>query len=164
MTRRLSWGTPNSSPTRSDVTTPVTTPVTTHAPPEVFKPIRPAAAGAIAATAAGTYWLAFGLPGAGPAVLLSLLCLCVLARLPTARRAFYVGLLTGVAMFAPHLAFFWTIFGPFASLLCLVAGLPIGVFLMLLNLAHRRLGPAWACGLAPVLWTGIEYFRSEMYY
>lgn len=120
---------------------------------------------ALAAAAAAGYGLAFAVPAVGPAVLVTLSCLCALARrLPTARGAFYAGLATGVAMYAPHLAFFWTIFGPPAGALWLVAGLPVGVFLMLLNGAHRRLGPAWACGLAAVLWTGVEYFRSELYY
>jgi apolipoprotein N-acyltransferase len=67
-------------------------------------------------------------------------------------------------MYVPHLMFFWSIFGPMASALWLIAAIPIGVFVLLLHLAHRRLGATWALGLTPMLWTGIEYFRSELYY
>src|SRR5262249_4005018 len=45
----------------------------------------------------------------------------------------------------------------------MVGALPIGVFTGLLNLARRRVGPVWAMCLAPVLWTGIEFFRSEVW-
>jgi apolipoprotein N-acyltransferase len=89
---------------------------------------------------------------------------CLLARVHTARRAFYIGLVTGMAMYVPHLSFFFSVFGWPAVALWIVAGLPVGTFVLLLNLTYRRLGPTWAMWLTPMLWTGVEYFRSELYY
>src|SRR5205823_10539131 len=61
------------------------------------------------------------------------------------------------------LAFFAKLFGAFAGVLWLVGELPFGIFLVLLNFAHQRLGPTWAMCLTPMLWTGTEYFRSEVW-
>ena len=33
-----------------------------------------------------------------------------------------------------------------------------------LSYPHRRLDASWALWLTPILWTGVEYFRSELYY
>jgi len=110
------------------------------------------------------YGLAFSIPIGAAAVLVAIPCVCLLARVSTARRAFYAGLFAGLAMYVPHLLFFKTIFGPAAGALWLVAAAPVALFVMLLNLTYRRLGPTWACWLTPMLWTGIEYFRSELYY
>jgi apolipoprotein N-acyltransferase len=60
--------------------------------------------------------------------------------------------------------FFWTIFGAAASALCPVLPFWLGMFLLLGRACLFRFGPvAWAC-LAPFLWTGVEFFRSELYY
>ena len=69
-----------------------------------------------------------------------------------------------MAMYVPHLLFFGSIFGLAAFPLWLIAGLPVGVFLLLLHGVHRRVGQGWATCLTPVLWTGVEYFRSELWY
>ena len=121
-------------------------------------------AAALVALAAGGYGLAFATHYGAAAILIALPCIVLLARLPTPRQAFYVGLLAGIAIYAPHLLFFWTIFGPRAMALWLVAGWPIAAFVLLLHLARNRLGETWAGWLTPVLWMGIEYFRSECYY
>ena len=107
---------------------------------------------------------AFAAPSGAAAILLVLPCICLLSHLSTARRAFYFGLLAGISMYAPHLAFFWHIFGARSILLWLITGFPIGIFVLLLHHAHRRLGATWAMCLTPILWTGVEYFRSEAYY
>jgi apolipoprotein N-acyltransferase len=73
-------------------------------------------------------------------------------------------MVAGIAMYAPHLAFFGSIFGPMAVLLWLIAGLPVAAFVLLLHLTRQKLGLVWASWLTPVLWTGVEYFRSECYY
>jgi apolipoprotein N-acyltransferase len=130
---------------------------------ENLKPPTWSTASVLTVVAAIGYWIAFSTQSGAAAIFIALPCVCRLARLRTTRRAFYWGLATGMLMYAPPLRFFWSIFGPLAILLWMVTGFPIGAFLMLLNLAHRRLGSTWAMWLTPMLWTGIEYFRSEVW-
>ncbi len=111
-----------------------------------------------------SYWIAFSTPSGAAAIFVALPCICALARVRTSRQAFYVGLMTGMMMYVPHLWFFWSIFGPRAIVLWIIVGFPIATFLLLLNLAHRRLGGLRALLLTPVLWTGVEYFRSEIWH
>lgn len=87
-----------------------------------------------------------------------------LARVPTPRLAFYGGLLIGYGIYAPHLAFFWRIFGPAALILWGVLAFWLAFFLVLARDMCRRLGPRWLILLLPIAWTGLEYFRSELYY
>ena len=87
-----------------------------------------------------------------------------LADQPTVRRAFYFGLAAGFLCYAPQLFFFWRIFGPGAIALWLVLGFWIGLFAALVCGSLRRWGKARAAWLIPVTWTGLEYFRSELYY
>lgn len=93
-----------------------------------------------------------------------LVCLVQLARLETTRQCFYVGLAVGFACFAPQLECFWRIFGVGAVALWLVLAFWIALFLVLSHLALVRLGPKRAALLIPFIWTGLEYFRSELYY
>src|SRR6266542_4885466 len=62
-------------------------------------------AGALAA-----FHLAYTFPQLACLVGLYLYCLFQLTALPTPRKAFYFGLVIGYAVYAPHLAFFWSIF------------------------------------------------------
>jgi len=87
-----------------------------------------------------------------------------LTNQPTVRRAFYFGLSTGYLCYAPQLFFMWSIFGPFAIVLWLVLAFWVGLFAAIVCGCRRRWGQVKAAGLIPVLWTGIEYFRSELYY
>ncbi len=80
------------------------------------------------------------------------------------RRAFYFGLATGYLCIAPQTLFMWSIFGPLAPILWLVLAFWIGLFTAIVCGCIRRWGKAKAAWLIPVLWTGIEYFRSELYY
>jgi apolipoprotein N-acyltransferase len=80
------------------------------------------------------------------------------------RRAFYALLLIGLMWYGPQLGFFWTLFGPAAITLWLVLAFWVGLFGALTNLTRRHLGETLVLILAPVLWLGIEYFRSELYY
>lgn len=89
--------------------------------------------------------------------------LFVLRRAATPRKAFYSGLLLGLAAYAPHLAFFWKIFGAVALALWTVLAFWIGLFVLLARACHLR-WPGWRCTLLiPFLWLGFEYFRSELY-
>lgn len=92
-----------------------------------------------------------------------LFCLVPLARVETNRKAFYLGLGLGLALYAPQLAFFWTIFNVAAIALWCILAFWVGVFLVLSRQAivHFDRRGLWAM---PVLWLGVEYFRSELYY
>jgi apolipoprotein N-acyltransferase len=83
---------------------------------------------------------------------------------PNARRAFYFGLATGFLCYAPQLFFFWRIFNIAAVVLWLVLAFWIGLFTAIACGSVRRWGKVKATWLIPIVWTGIEYFRSELYY
>jgi apolipoprotein N-acyltransferase len=83
---------------------------------------------------------------------------------PSVRRAFYFGLVTGFLCYAPQLFFFWRIFNAAAIALWLVLAFWIGLFTAIVYGCIRRWGKAKGLWLIPVVWTGIEYFRSELYY
>ena len=103
----------------------------------------------------------------GPLALLIIgyvVCLIQLARLKTTRQCFYTGLGVGFACFAPQLECFWRIFGAGAIALWLILAFWIGLFVALTHVALARLGLKRAALLIPFLWTGLEYFRSELYY
>src|ERR1039457_3659391 len=83
---------------------------------------------------------------------------------PTVRRAFYFGLAAGFLCYAPQLFFMWRIFNAAAIVLWLVLAFWIGLFTAIVCGSIRRWGKARAAWLIPFVWTGIEYFRSELYY
>jgi apolipoprotein N-acyltransferase len=87
-----------------------------------------------------------------------------LTEQPTVRRAFYFGLATGFLCYAPQLFFFWNIFGPGAIVLWLVLAFWVGLFTAIVCGCFRRWGKVKTAWLIPIVWTGIEYFRSELYY
>lgn len=93
-----------------------------------------------------------------------LFCVAQLARVASARAAFYTGLATGLALYGPQLGFFWTIFGAGAVALWLVLAFWIGLFVWGAHLCWRRLSALAFLACLPVLWTACEYFRSELYY
>jgi apolipoprotein N-acyltransferase len=114
--------------------------------------------------AVGSFHLAYGFAACSWVIVLFLYCLLPLASLATGRLAFWVGMAIGLAAYAPHLAFFWTIFGRAAIALWCIMAFWLGLFLLVGRACLVRFGPvAWAAA-APFLWTGIEYFRSELYY
>ena len=101
-------------------------------------------------------WLAFIFP----------FLLVPLVRLASGRAALYGGLALGLGLYGPQLGFFWTIFGFPAVVLWLVLAAWIAVFLLIGSRVRRWMpGPGPGLGLAlAVLWTGLEYFRCELYY
>ena len=92
-----------------------------------------------------------------------LFCLIQLSRLISARLAFYVGLFVGFGC-ALQAFFFWNIFGPAAIALWSILAFWTALFVMLSQLCRFRFGKFFAILLIPFLWTGLEYFRSELYY
>jgi apolipoprotein N-acyltransferase len=83
---------------------------------------------------------------------------------PTVRRAFYFGLATGFLCYGPQLWFFFKIFSIAAVVLWLILAFWVGLFTAIICGCVRRWGKAKAVWLIPIVWTGIEYFRSELYY
>jgi apolipoprotein N-acyltransferase len=98
------------------------------------------------------------------AILGYVICFTQLARLRSTRKSFYTALITGFACTAPQLEFFWRLFGAAAIALWLVLALWLAAFVGLVRLALVKLGPWRASFLVPFFWTGLEYFRSELYY
>ena len=96
-------------------------------------------------------------------IVVFLFSLVPLAHLETNRKAFYLGLVVGFGIYAPQLVFFWTIFNAAAIALWSVLAFWVALFLLLSRQAlvrYRRMGLI----LIPVLWLGLEFFRSELYY
>jgi apolipoprotein N-acyltransferase len=87
-----------------------------------------------------------------------------LRRLPTPRSAFYAGLLVGLGIYVPPMAFLGSVFGPAAVVLWGILALFHAVFVLVLHRVETLAGTAWALGLAPVVWCGLEYFRSEVWW
>lgn len=116
---------------------------------------------ALAALAA--FHLGMSAPALGWLVLLVPGLLWPLSLAPTWRRAFYPALGLGYLMYAPWLGFFYTIFGLAAALLWLVLAFWLAIHVVVVRAVGRRWGRAAALAALPVVWTGIEYFRSELY-
>jgi apolipoprotein N-acyltransferase len=87
-----------------------------------------------------------------------------LTNQPTVRRAFYFGLTAAFLSYGPQLWFFYNIFNIAAVPLWLLLAFWVGLFSAIVCGAIRRRGRDKAAWLIPVVWTGIEYFRSELYY
>src|SRR5688572_382433 len=65
----------------------------------------------LAAGAAAAFHLAYTVPPLAFLMVVFLFFLFELAALPGRRQAFYFGFTIGLVVYAPHLAFFWGIFG-----------------------------------------------------
>ena len=86
-----------------------------------------------------------------------------LARLPSAKAAFRAGVILGWLCFGPQLFFFWHLFGRGAPALWTILALWLGLFTSLAHAALVTLSPRLTLCVIPVLWTGLEYTRSELY-
>jgi apolipoprotein N-acyltransferase len=87
-----------------------------------------------------------------------------LAQADRWRKAFYSGLTVGLLIALVRLQFFWRLFSGGAVALWLVYAFWIGLFVALARLCLVRFGTKWVWLLIPFVWTGLEYFRSELYY
>ena len=114
------------------------------------------------ALAVGSFHLAYLVNGWF--ILGFLLAAFSLAQAGTYRTLFRVGILVGMLSYSPQLPFFWTIFGPAALALWSVLAAWLALYLVLQRAAVSRLGMLTGALMAPLLWTGLEYFRSELYY
>ncbi len=111
-----------------------------------------------------TFHAAYVTPAAGGWLLLTYLTLVQLTRLEPGRTSFLIGCLFGFSLVAPQLSFFFNIFSWAAVPLWIVLSFWFGLFLWL-GCHMRRQFSAWAFVLTlPIVWLGLEYFRSELYY
>ncbi len=90
--------------------------------------------------------------------------LVALARFGTERTTFYLGLTVGMLIYSVHLWCFYVIFKAAAILLWLILAFWLALFVLLARFSFASFKPAVAAMLVPFLWTGLEYFRSELYY
>jgi apolipoprotein N-acyltransferase len=118
----------------------------------------------LATSAALAFQIAWEFPNLVALILLFPLCLITLSKTATLRASFRFGFLTGMLMFGPQLAWFWNIFGAVSICLWAVLSFYTGLFVLLLRLWRDRFGTKYLWIAAPVLWTGLEYFRSELYF
>ncbi len=117
-----------------------------------------------AAGAIVTFHLACGVAALSFLMAVCLFCLLQLARVRTGRQAMNIAWGLGLCLYGPPLLFFWNIFGPSAITLWLVLAFWLGLFLALTRSAYLQFGRFGAALLAPFLWLGLEYCRSELYY
>lgn len=89
--------------------------------------------------------------------------LVAMVRAKTARRAFYAGIGAALLIVVPHLWFLTVIFSAIAVPLWLSLAGWTGVFCGTLHVIHRKGGTGWTIALAPVLWMGLEFYRSEIW-
>jgi apolipoprotein N-acyltransferase len=113
--------------------------------------------------AVAAFHLAYTFPPLAFLIVVFLFFLFELAALSGTRQAFYFGLAVGMVVYAPHLAFFWSIFGWSAIALWAVVAFWLGLFVALARLSRLNFGRL-SVVLVPFVWTGLEYFRSELYY
>jgi apolipoprotein N-acyltransferase len=116
------------------------------------------------AVAVISFHLAYSLKGFNWVILFYLVGLVKLASAKTSRIAFYLGFAVGLLVVAPRLTCFWNIFGMAAMALWCVVAFWTGLFVSLSQACLKRLGPVSGALLVAFLWTGLEYFRSELYY
>jgi len=114
--------------------------------------------------AAASFHGAYSSAGTSPLIILYLFALLRLAQTDRWRKAFYSGFAVGLLIAVVRLEFFWPLFSGGALALWVVYAFWIGLFVALARLGLMRLGPKWGWLLIPFLWTGLEYFRSELYY
>ncbi|MGI8966006.1 MAG: nitrilase-related carbon-nitrogen hydrolase, partial [Limisphaerales bacterium] len=111
-----------------------------------------------------SFHLAYGFPRCSFLMAVFLFCFFRLANLNSPRKAFYFGLAIGMAIYAPQLGFFWKIFNAAAIALWLIIAFWLALFLLISQMAVKKFGPKNFVFIAPFLWTGLEFFRSELYY
>jgi apolipoprotein N-acyltransferase len=110
------------------------------------------------------FQLAYSIPSCAFLMAGFLFCIYELTTIRSTRLILYGGLLLGLLVYAPQLSFFWTIFGPTAIGLWLILAFWLVLFLVIARFCRRQFGAVAAVVLIPFVWTGLEYFRSELYY
>jgi apolipoprotein N-acyltransferase len=128
------------------------------------KPLTWPAALLWSAVAVGAFHVAYSTPSLAILTFGYVFALLQLMRARSGRQSFYLSLVVGMFIAAPQLSCFWTLFGPASIVLWLILAFWTALFVTLGRFALLKSGPLWGALLLPFLWTGLEYFRSELYY
>lgn len=110
------------------------------------------------------FQLAWAVPALSGLILVYAVSLARLSEARTPRLAFRFGFLAALLVFAPNLAWFWNLFGWAAPCLWAVLAFFTGAFALLLSWWRAIFGQKFFWLAAAVAWTGLEYFRSELYF
>ncbi len=111
--------------------------------------------------------LPFAFPPFGwyPLILPSLAGLLVATKGATSRAAFYLGMLYGILGYGGALYWLFHLFGAPALSLFAIFGLFTGLFCLSFDFLGKRLSsPLLQALTAATLWTGIEFYRSELFF
>jgi apolipoprotein N-acyltransferase len=131
---------------------------------ERSRPIKSLALAGCVVAGAASFLLSFEYSTLAPLILVYMACLVEMTRAATSRQAFYSGVALGLCIFVPKVLFFWLLFGWVSTALWLVLAFWHGIFVLLGRMARKHFPPIPGLLLLPFLWTGLEYFRSELYY
>jgi apolipoprotein N-acyltransferase len=118
----------------------------------------------IAVVAVAAFQLAYQVPSLAFLMGVFAYSLIALAGVRSTRVAFYLGLAVGLAIFVPQLWFFIGIFKAAVVGIWLVAAVWTALFLLMARVCVQNVPRTTALLAMPILWTGMEYFRSELYY
>jgi apolipoprotein N-acyltransferase len=105
---------------------------------------------------------AFAVGGWGPLIVVFLFCAVRLTHAASAMGALLLGLLLGVAAYAPQAYLLTGSFGIPALTIIGILALCVAIFAWVGHQAWRRLGPVGSLVVLPFLWTGLEYCRAEL--
>jgi len=113
----------------------------------------------------GLLALCFAPIGWWPLVVVALPPLFLAMRGATAREAFYLGLGHGFVLYGATLSWLFGIFGAATVALLYILGFFTGIFCLLLRALNRRRWSPYATVLMiAALWTGVEFYRSEVFF
>jgi len=118
----------------------------------------------LAVTAVAAFHIAYTIPQCSFLIAVYLYCLFRLAWIRKTTLGLCWGFIVGLATFVPHFFFFWTIFGPLAIAFWFICVIWLALFLLLSRMSLARLNCIVAIVVIPFIWTGCDYFRSELYY
>lgn len=116
------------------------------------------------AAAVVAFHLAYSTPYLSVLTIVYVFALLQLMRARTGRQSFYLSLIVGMLIAAPQMSCFWVLFGPSSIVLWLILAFWTALFVTLGRLCLNNLGAVRGGLLLPFLWTGLEYFRSELYF
>ena len=110
------------------------------------------------------FHIAYMFSGLSFLIILSLCGILVLCRTRKPRHGFYLALGSAMLVYGPQLYFFYPIFNVSALALWAILSVWAGLFVLIGQQVYKRYGTITLCITAPLLWTGLEYFRCELYY
>jgi apolipoprotein N-acyltransferase len=103
--------------------------------------------------------------GAWPLAVVALVPLLLAVRGSTPSEAFFLGMAHGVLFYAGSLGWLFHVFAIAAVPLFCILGLFTGFFCLLLRALNRKEWPPWiSVLLTAVLWTGLEFYRCELFF